>query len=137
MIENKNIRNFYSTPEGYFENLESRLSRIPSSDVEGAEVVPASAWMKLRPYMSLAAVFACALIIGSAILSKTAGVNLSMDAEYEQMFCADLIPITYDMYQMEELMMSAQEESYLTDEELIEYMIETGATIEQLEEFSK
>lgn len=139
MIENKNIRNFYSTPDGYFENLESRLSKIASPAVDSVEfdAVPATAWMKLKPYMSLAAVFACALVIGSLLLSRTAGVNLSIDAEYEQMFCADLIPITYDMTQMEELFMYDQDEPYMTEDELLEYMIMTGATIDQIEEFSK
>jgi len=54
----------YSTPEGYFDSLEERLTAIPETRT--------SLRSRLSPYLALAASFAIALVIGNTVLDKTA-----------------------------------------------------------------
>lgn len=83
----------YSTPEGYFDDLEKRLSGIPSA-------VPArkNPAFRASPLLALAASFVIALLAGNFILGKTAGKAAS-------------------------------------EEEIIEYLIESGTTIAQIEDY--
>ena len=78
----------YSTPEGYFESLQNRLSEIPARRTR----------FNFTPYLALAASFVIALLVGNYILMKTAG-NQSA-----------------------------------SDEEIVEYLIESGTTLAQLED---
>ena len=78
----------YSTPEGYFESLQDRLSEIP---VRKSRI-------NLTPYLALAASFALALLAGNYILMKTAGSQPA------------------------------------SDEEIVEYLIDSGTTLAQLED---
>jgi hypothetical protein len=78
----------YSTPEGYFESLQDRLSEIP---VRKSRI-------NLTPYLALAASFALALLAGNYILMKTAGSQSA------------------------------------SDEEIVEYLIDSGTTLAQLED---
>lgn len=78
----------YSTPAGYFDSLQTRLSDIPQRRTG----------IHLAPYLALAASFAIALLAGNYILTKTtAGQPAS-------------------------------------DEEIIEYLIDSGTTLAQLED---
>ena len=78
----------YSTPEGYFDSLQNRLSEIPARRTR----------INFTPYLALAASFVMALLVGNYILMKTAG-NQSA-----------------------------------SDEEIVEYLIESGTTLAQLED---
>lgn len=78
----------YSTPEGYFDSLKSRLSGIPASKTR----------LNLVPYFALAVSFALLVMLGNFILTKS---------------------------------MASQPAS---DEEIIEYLIDSGTTLAQLEE---
>lgn len=78
----------YSTPEGYFENLQSRLSEIPARRTR----------ISLAPYLALAASFAIALLAGNYILLKTTASRPA------------------------------------SDDEIVEYLIESGTTLAQLED---
>ena len=78
----------YSAPEGYFENLQTRLSEIPARRTK----------FNLAPYLALAASFAIALLAGNYILMKTAANQPA------------------------------------SDEEIVEYLIESGTTLAQLED---
>ena len=77
----------YSTPAGYFDSLQTRLSEIPARRSR----------INLTPYLALAASFALALLAGNFILMKT---TASQPA---------------------------------SDEEIIEYLIDSGTTLAQLE----
>lgn len=55
----------YSTPEGYFQDLQQRLAGIPAKK-------QATSFQKLSPYLALAAVFAVAVVVGNVIINKTA-----------------------------------------------------------------
>ena len=78
----------YSTPEGYFESLQTRLSEIPARRSR----------ISLAPYLALAASFVLALLAGNYILMKT---TASQPA---------------------------------SDEEIVEYLIDSGMTLAQLED---
>ena len=78
----------YSTPEGYFESLQTRLSEIPARRSR----------INLMPYLALAASFALAALAGNYILMKT---TASQPA---------------------------------SDEEIVEYLIDSGMTLAQLED---
>ncbi|MBQ3820036.1 MAG: hypothetical protein II809_01065 [Bacteroidales bacterium] len=78
----------YSTPSGYFDNLQSRLSTIPA---RRSRINPV-------PYLALAVSFTLLVLIGNYILTKS---TASQPA---------------------------------SDEAIIEYLIDSGTTLAQLEE---
>lgn len=57
-------KNGISTPEGYFENLQGRLSDIPRRERGGVRL--------FAPWMAIAASMLLAVLIGNFILRKTA-----------------------------------------------------------------
>lgn len=78
----------YSTPEGYFEGLQTRLEAVPVLKRR----------FNFAPYLVLAASFALAALAGNYILMKT---TASQPA---------------------------------SDEEIVEYLIDSGMTLAQLED---
>ena len=78
----------YSTPEGYFEGLQNRLSEISARKSR----------INLTPYLALAASFALAMLAGNYILMKTTANQPA------------------------------------SDEEIVEYLIDSGMTLAQLED---
>lgn len=113
----------YSVPDGYFDRLEERLSRIPemSSDVRRGPLYA------IRPYVSLAASFLIILAAGTLVLKFSARDGSEDLPALERMRLADLVPVT------------DPDLIYLTDDEEVEYdaleqyLIESGTTLEQLE----
>jgi hypothetical protein len=77
----------YSTPSGYFDSLQSRLSRIPARRTR----------FNFVPYLALAVSFSLLVLIGNYILTKS---TASQPA---------------------------------SDEAIIEYLIDSGTTLAQLE----
>ncbi|MCQ2146403.1 MAG: hypothetical protein MJZ16_02695 [Bacteroidales bacterium] len=140
MITREENRNCYSVPEGYFEDLQKRLSAIATPEIDEieavAEEIPVSSWGKLKPYFALAAIFVFGLVAGTFFLNRTVGMNPNEDLVYEQFYCADMLPVTYDLYSIGELM-SYDEPEFPTDEEVIEFMIESGASLEMLVNYNE
>lgn len=103
----------YSTPEGYFDELRTRLGRIPAVvqaqeetevQIEPAAPQPAEprpVFARLAPYLALAASFLVAVVVGNFILSRSARQDIVSSS----------------------------------DEEIIEYLIESGTTVSQIEEY--
>lgn len=115
----------YRVPEGYFEDLGERLRRIPSEQTSQE----AGPWMRFKPYLALAACFAIALAIGTAILKKTAS-GPSPDQLFNETVFADMVSVPQpDLY----LQALYDEENPLSDEDIIEYLIESGVSAEQIE----
>ena len=77
----------YSTPEGYFESLQNRLSEIPAR----------SRRINWVPYLALAASFLILLAVGTTILSRST-------------------------------------KAWPSEDEVVEYLIESGTTLAQLED---
>ena len=78
----------YSTPEGYFDELKTRLAVVPA----------VKSRINLAPYLALAASFMIAMLAGNYILMKT---TASQPA---------------------------------SDDEIVEYLIDSGMTLAQLED---
>ena len=115
-------KNNYTVPEGYFEGLEERLSRIPRASAP-AEITP---WGKVRPYLTLAAAFAALVVSGTAILRNTVRPADGMSEE-DLLGYVGLIPAT-DPY----LLFEEEWSEAYSDEDIVNYLIETGVSLEQL-----
>ena len=59
-------RNDIITPEGYFGDLQKRLSEIPAQPARLGTV------RRLAPYVAIAASFLAVVLLGNAVLSRTA-----------------------------------------------------------------
>lgn len=117
-------QNPHITPDGYFSDLKTRLHSIPE-----AQEMP-SAWQRVKPHLAMAAAFLAIVTAGTAILRSTAEKDSISDI-YSQYELAQLVrtpsPYLYDEETYEE------EVSEPTEEELIDYLISTGVTIENIE----
>jgi hypothetical protein len=81
----------YRVPQGYFEDLEARLSGIP------ARPKKSSVWSfvpKVAPYIAMAACFTLALVVGRYLANRTELEPESGAAEYSRYYQADLFPVT-------------------------------------------
>lgn len=74
----------YGVPEGYFEGLEQRLSAIPRT---GGKRNAAS---RLSPYLALAACMILSVILGNALLRKTASPKASDEEVIEYLINSDI-----------------------------------------------
>lgn len=112
-----------SVPEGYFDDLKARLYSIP---VKSATAHPGP-WSRVRPYLALAASFAAIVLIGNAILKDTTK-SQSSDQFFGDSY-ADIISITNPeiLYNVEEF-----EVEEISDDDIINYLIETGVRAEHL-----
>ena len=122
MVE-KMKKSSYSVPDGYFDRLEERLLRIPemSSDVRRGTLYA------IRPYIYLAASFLIILAAGTLALKFSARDGSEDLPALERMRLADLVPVTDP-----DLIYLADDEEAEYDE-LEQYLIESGTTLEQLE----
>ena len=111
-------------PDGYFDNLKTRLESIPSS----AKAVSAGPWARVRPYLAMAAGFAAILLAGNAILRGTASLDQASGSNPYESSYAELIALTNP-----ESIYNALEydPESISDEDIINYLIETGARPEQ------
>ena len=114
----------YSVPEGYFDSLKERLETIPRG-----RTVDSRMWMRLRPYLAMAASFAAILLIGNAVLRNTALKNQPTDQFYNEDSYAELILLNQpgSFYNAMEY-----EHEDLSDEDIINYLIESGTEMEYL-----
>ena len=120
-------RNDISTPEGYFENLQQRLSEIPASPAR------VSTLHRLAPYVAIAASFLVAVMLGNAILRSTAPSPASAEDEtwtYVSYLAAALDPdgaALTDLYDDEEEL-----EESLFAEDIVNYLLADGISVEHL-----
>ena len=117
-----NQKQLHNVPEGYFENLQTRLSAIPQ---QHSAVTP---WVRMRPYLAMAAAFAAMVVGGTALLRSTAR-PASVLSDEDLFSYAQLIPRT-DPYMIYDE--SAQAEESYSEEDIINYLIETGVSLELL-----
>ena len=74
----------YSVPEGYFENLQQRLSKIPAQNPRHTAV------RRFTPYLALAASFALIVAVGTAVLRKTVPPVAGDDEIIEYLIDSDM-----------------------------------------------
>ena len=74
----------YKVPDGYFEDLRTRLSAIPAQEKRPTR------FQKFAPYLALAACFAVAVVAGNLILGRTAMPAASEDEIIEYLIDSDI-----------------------------------------------
>ena len=112
-----------SVPDGYFSDLKNRLATIP----ESATVQPGP-WNRVRPYLAMAASFAAILIIGNSVLRNTAS------KPEDELFLTDATYAAMISLNYPDAILNAMEfdEEVITDEDIINYLIESGVRTEHL-----
>ena len=121
-------RNDISTPEGYFENLQQRLSEIPASPARVSTV------HRLAPYVAIAASFLVAVMLGNAILRRTAPSPASAEDDswtYVSYLADALDP---DGASLMDLYEDGEEglEERLFAEDIVNYLLADGISVEHL-----
>lgn len=121
----------YTVPEGYFEELQTRLSEIPN--VPECKV---SGWQKFQPYLALAACFLFALIIGNLLFKKTDGQPVASDDMYEMLIYADIIPHS-EPNSIFDITEATSLQDNQTETDIISYLIDSGTSIELIDYLSE
>ena len=115
----------YSIPEGYFEKMKAEARKC----TEPAPV-HISIWTRLAPYAGIAAMFLFILTLGKLFVGQqdadTAGTLTEDISTYEDYLVFSDMP---DIYLNE----PETEEEGIADEDIIEYLIYIGATVEDIE----
>ena len=109
-------RNPISVPDGYFQNLEQRLSRIPQ---EAAAPRPV---YRLAPYVAFAASLAILAVVGNFILRKTA-VQEDTGWDYVSYLAQSLDP---------DGLVELRETEELSDEDIRSYLLASNISVEQI-----
>ena len=111
-----------STPEGYFDNLQQRLSAIPARQAEEARP---STIRRFTPYLAYAASLLVLVALGNFILRKTAAPAVQEDQywDYYAYLADSLDPDGYYEYtDVEEL----------SEEDILNYLLADNISLEQL-----
>ena len=125
-------RNDISTPEGYFETLQARLLEIPArEEVTLSSESNVRGFRRLAPYVAIAASFLVAVMIGSFVLRQTA---VPADPEedtwsYVSYLASALDPDGAVPMDMADFYI---EEEGLSPEDIVEYLLADGISVEQL-----
>lgn len=121
-IFNSGGKNAFDVPEGYFESLKTRLSDIPEQRTTLSPV------QRLKPYLALAACFATLLVAGNAVLRGTAGKAANDDfSEIAYTYLSQTIQV--EEYLQSDLI----DRDTITDEDVVNYLIDSGASAELIE----
>lgn len=110
----------YSVPEGYFDTFRREMKK-PQTQV-------VSLWSRIMPYASVAAVFIFLVSAGTFILERTTDTRDFTQEDYilfSENFSLNTI------YQVHEETQLA--DASLADEDIIEYLIYTGVSAEEIE----
>ena len=116
-------KNDISTPEGYFGDLQQRLSAIPSRTVRVSPV------RRMAPYLAYAASLAVAVLLGNAILHRTAKPAAEDDGWTYVSYLADALDPDGAFYYDET---GWDEEEGLSREDIVEYLLADGISVEHL-----
>lgn len=118
LAENTALReNPYTVPEGHFNDLKAQVRRPRKEPV-------ITLWGRLAPYASLAAVFVSVFAAGSLLFNRN---ELEITQEDYFLFSENFL----DTYEMEDTYQIADAE--IADSDIIEYLIYTGVTAEEIE----
>ena len=116
-------KNDILVPDGYFENLRARLSAIPAS---GAAVEAPRGIRRLAPYAAIAASMLLAVTLGNWILQRTAVRDVQ--GSYDSMLVAEVLGTDNLDYYIQE----TPGADFLTNDDIVNYLIANGTTVEQL-----
>lgn len=116
-MDRKENKNIYSVPDGYFNDLRSRLYTIAGE----SSTEHRGFFSSIMPYAALAASFVALVVLGNAILGSTAGEYVT-DPETE--YYADLLATHPGIFYQEEYSLA---EETVSEDEIIDYLIESGS----------
>ena len=119
MIRKNDIR----VPDGYFENLETRLSAIAHAPSQAPRT---GLVHRLTPYAAIAASMLLAVTVGNWLLSRTAVIDTQ--SEYESMLIAEVLRST----DPDGVFLYDEPAEELTDEDIVNYLISTDISLEQI-----
>ena len=114
-------RHPYQVPEGYFEDFQAKMSRMARTQ----KTVPVSTWMRVKPYVGLAASFLLLMGVGSLFLQKVTPVQ---DDEAAMALYDELIPRSDE----DALWLADNQETELSNEDIADYLDAIGTSIEDL-----
>ena len=120
-------RNDIFTPEGYFENLQSRLSEIPA-----ARPARVSTVHRLAPYVAIAASFLVIVMIGNFVLGRTAAPAEDDTWTYVSYLADALDPDGGVPMDMADYYLMDEESEGLSAEDIVEYLLADGISVEHL-----
>ena len=125
ILQDNNLRQMpYSTPDGYFEGLKAGLKMIPVREKSGTRVL-----RKVVRYTAIAASVALLFTAGRFIFGKLAGADEFTEEDYI-VFSDEMTNAIYQESYTEQYASTQK----LTEEDLIEYRIDIGVEIEELEQ---
>lgn len=111
----------FDVPDGYFDQLKQDLKAVRVSDV--SRVMP---WKKAIAYTALAATFALLVATGAIFFERNSHSDFT-EEDYI-VFSSNSTNILY--YEYDEYFADAD---HIESEDIVEYLIYTGATIESIE----
>lgn len=117
-------KNDIITPEGYFGDLQDRLSEIP------ARQQPVSTVRRIAPYFAYAASLLVAVMLGNAVLNRTAAPAEDDDWTYVSYLADALDPDGAALY--EDAGWYEEGEEDLSEDDIINYLIADGISVEHL-----
>ena len=119
-------RNDIKLPEGYFENLEVRLSEIPARPARVSTV------RRLAPYVAVAASFLVIVMIGNFVLGRTAAPAEDDTWTYVSYLADALDPDGGVPMDMVDYYLPAEENDGLSAEDIMNYLLADGVSVEYL-----
>ena len=119
-------RNDITTPEGYFENLQARLSEIPARSARVSTV------HRLAPYVAIAASFLAVVLLGNAVLSRTAAPAEDDTWTYVSYLADALDPDGAVPMDMAGYYIDDEESEGLSAEDIMNYLLADGISVEHL-----
>lgn len=118
----------FTVPEGYFENLSAKMAETARQDCAAESRVARPLFLqKVSTYLSIAASFAIIAAAGTYIVKTFTPKQETSSLEAMEWLEPETDPEAMYYY-------SQNTSGALTDEELIEYLIESGVTLEELNE---
>ena len=115
-------KNDIIVPEGYFQNLEQRLSRIPQKEVR------TSTLQKVSPWIAYAASLVILASVGGFIFKKSAEPVLQQEEyswDYLSYLSRSLDP---------DGMLELEESAELTDEDIVNFLLADNVSVELIAE---
>ena len=115
-------KNDISTPEGYFGDLQMRLSEIPRRESAPSGI------RRLTPYLAYAASLVVAVMLGNFILRQTARPEEDDTWTYVSYLADALDPDGAVLFEETPW----EEETALSEEDIVNYLIADGISVEHL-----
>ena len=128
----KNKQEIFKVPEGYFDSLQMRLSYVP----ERVEASKRKTAYRLRVGLVAAQVAICLALAAVPFFVLHSSDTDPEDslAMVENFYNADIIPLT-DPDMLYDDSAAPSDAQAISDEDIVNYLIDDGVTVAQLEQF--